>query len=60
MLQHRYRYDSRPAETQMEFAEPKCPAVLRHPIWSPGVMLLILVAEAFVLGMLAGKVLCHL
>ena len=60
MLQHRYRYDSCPAETQMEFTEPKCPAVLRHPIWSPGFVLLILVAEAFVLGMLAGAVLHRL
>lgn len=57
MLQHRYRYDSSPAETRREFAEPKCPAVLRHPIWSPGHALLILLAEAFVLGMLAGSVL---
>lgn len=57
MLEHRYRYDSRPVETRVEFAEPKCPAALRHPIWSPGFMLLILVAETFVLGMLAGGVL---
>ena len=60
MLQHRYRYDSRSAETRMEFAEPKCPAVLRHPIWSPGFVLLILVAEAFALGMIAGAVLHRL
>ena len=60
MLQHRYRYDSRPAETQWEFAEPKCPAVLRHPIWSPGFVLLILLAEAFALGMIAGVVLHRL
>ena len=57
MLQHWYRHDSYPTETRQEFAEPKCPEVLRHPIWSPGFVLLILVAEAFVLGMLAGAVL---
>lgn len=60
MLTHKRRYDTGPAEPLKEFAEPKCPAVLRHPIWSPGFVLLILVAEAFVLGMLAGAVLHRL
>lgn len=60
MLQHWYRHSGRPDETRTEFAEPKCPEALRHPIWPPGVMLLILVAEAFVLGMLAGAVLHRL
>lgn len=60
MLQHRYRYDSRSVETQREFTEPKCPDVLRHPIQSPGFVLLILLAETFVLGMLAGSAMSHL
>lgn len=57
MLKHRYRYDSRPAETRREFAEPKCPAALRHPIWSPGFVLLILVMEAFAFGIVVGSAL---
>ena len=33
----------------------KCPSILRHPVYSPSVTLLIIAAEAFLLGFLAAK-----
>lgn len=37
-------------EKHSMFAEPKCPSILKHPFYSPGFVLLLIVLEAFVLG----------
>ena len=40
------------------FDEPKCPSILKHPFYSPGFVLLILVLEAFVLGLAVSLFFC--
>ena len=40
------------------FDEPKCPSILKHPIYSPGVVLLLIALEAFVLGLIIGPFFC--
>ena len=35
----------------------KCPSILEHPFYKPSTVLCILVAECFLLGTIAGKVL---
>lgn len=48
MLQHPHRHK------QLSVNEPKCPAILKHPIYPSWMMLLIVALESFVIGVIVG------